>query len=78
MHPVCGDGRDAGFLKRAIGNDERIDAAFLDPPYNVKIGGHAVSAIQRELLHPIQQTLPSNQATGLAGAGEAKFHPANR
>lgn len=68
----CGDGRDAGFLKRAIGNDERIDAAFLEPPYNVKIGGHAVSAIQRELLHPIQQTLPSNQATGLAGAGRSE------
>ena len=40
----CGDGRDAGFLQRVIGNGARVDAAFLDPPYNVKIGGHAVSA----------------------------------
>src|SRR5258706_2835851 len=41
----CGDGRDAGFLERVIGHEARIDAAFLDPPYNVRIGGHAVSAI---------------------------------
>src|SRR5258707_13235229 len=40
----CGDGRDAGFLERVIGHEARIDAAFLDPPYNVRIGGHAVSA----------------------------------
>ena len=40
----CGDGRDAGFLQRIIGNGALIDAAFLDPPYNVRIGGHAVSA----------------------------------
>lgn len=40
----CGDSRDAGFLQRVIGNDARVDAAFLDPPYNVKIGGHAVAA----------------------------------
>jgi DNA modification methylase len=40
----CGDGRDAGFLERVIGHEARVDAAFLDPPYNVKIGGHAVSA----------------------------------
>ena len=40
----CGDGRDAGFLQRIIGNGALVDAAFLDPPYNVRIGGHAVSA----------------------------------
>ena len=40
----CGDGRNAEFLQRVIGRDARVDAAFLDPPYNVRIGGHAVSA----------------------------------
>ncbi len=40
----CGDGRDTGFLQRVIGGTARVDAAFLDPPYNVRIGGHAVSA----------------------------------
>ena len=40
----CGDSRDAGFLQRVIGEGARVDAAFLDPPYNVRIGGHAVAA----------------------------------
>src|SRR5882762_10316225 len=40
----CGDGRDAEFLQRVIGDETRIDAAFLDPPYNLQIGGYAVSA----------------------------------
>jgi DNA modification methylase len=40
----CGDSRDAGFLQRIIGDEARVDAAFLDPPYNVRIGGHAVAA----------------------------------
>src|SRR5882762_1809687 len=40
----CGDGRDAEFLQRVIGDEARIDAAFLDPPYNLQIGGYAVSA----------------------------------
>jgi hypothetical protein len=40
----CGDGRDAGFLQRVIGHGTRVDTAFLDPPYNVRIGGHAVAA----------------------------------
>jgi DNA modification methylase len=40
----CGDGRDPEFLQRVIGHGARVDAAFLDPPYNVRIGGHAVSA----------------------------------
>ena len=37
----CGDGRDPAFLARAVGAGAQIDAAFLDPPYNVKISGHA-------------------------------------
>lgn len=37
----CGDGRDVGFLQRVVGEGAQIDAAFLDPPYNVKINGHA-------------------------------------
>jgi len=40
----CGDGRDVGFLRRVIGAGASIDAAFLDPPYNVKINGHAHAA----------------------------------
>jgi DNA modification methylase len=36
----CGDGRDRGFLAAVIGEGHRVDAAFLDPPYNVKINGH--------------------------------------
>ena len=39
----CGDGRDAEFLQRVVGNGARVDAAFLDPPYNVRIGGNAVN-----------------------------------
>ncbi len=37
----CGDGRDPEFLAALIGGGARIDCAFLDPPYNVKINGHA-------------------------------------
>lgn len=36
----CGDCRDIDFLRSVVGRD-RIDCAFLDPPYNVKINGHA-------------------------------------
>src|SRR5205085_3952885 len=32
----CGDGRNADFLRRLIGDGASIDAAFLDPPYHVK------------------------------------------
>jgi DNA modification methylase len=39
----CGDSRDGAFLRAIIGGGEQIDAAFLDPPYNVKISGNAVS-----------------------------------
>lgn len=38
---ACGDGRDADFLRQLVGENEHIDCAFLDPPYNVKINGHA-------------------------------------
>ena len=40
----CGDSRDVEFLRRLIGEGASIDAAFLDPPYNVKINGHANAA----------------------------------
>ena len=40
----CGDGRDVDFLRAVVGESEMIDAAFLDPPYNVKINGHANAA----------------------------------
>lgn len=36
----CGDGRDLAFLRDVVG-DRPVDAAFLDPPYNVRINGHA-------------------------------------
>ena len=39
----CGDGRDLGFLRAVVGDGAMVDAAFLDPPYNVKISGNAVS-----------------------------------
>ena len=37
----CGDGRDPAFLRAVVGDGAAIDAAFLDPPYHVKINGHA-------------------------------------
>jgi len=37
----CGDSRDTAFLERVVGKGAQIDAAFLDPPYNVRISGHA-------------------------------------
>jgi len=40
----CGDGRNIEFLRRVVGDGASIDAAFLDPPYNVKINGHANAA----------------------------------
>jgi DNA modification methylase len=39
----CGDGRDVEFLERVVGAGSLIDAAFMDPPYNVRINGHANS-----------------------------------
>ena len=38
----CDDSRDLDFLQRVVGEDARIDAAFLDPPYNVPISGHPI------------------------------------
>lgn len=38
---ACGDGRDIEFLQNLVGAGSTIDCAFLDPPYNVKINGHA-------------------------------------
>ena len=37
----CGDGRDLAFLQAVVGDGAVVDAAFLDPPYNVRINGHA-------------------------------------
>lgn len=37
----CGDCRDLLFLRALVGQDQKVDAAFLDPPYNVAIRGHA-------------------------------------
>jgi DNA modification methylase len=37
----CGDGRDVAFLRAVVGDSVTVDAAFLDPPYNVRINGHA-------------------------------------
>lgn len=37
----CGDGREEAFLTAVIGKGQKIDAAFLDPPYNVRVNGHA-------------------------------------
>ena len=38
---ACGDGRDRALLQRLVGEGETVASAFLDPPYNVKINGHA-------------------------------------
>ena len=40
----CGDSGDLAFVQAVMGDGVQADAAFLDPPYNVAIGGHAVSA----------------------------------
>ena len=37
----CGDARDLDFVRRLVGEEAAVDAAFLDPPYNVQISGHA-------------------------------------
>lgn len=37
----CGDCRDTDFLREVTGDGAQVDAAFLDPPYNVRIQGHA-------------------------------------
>jgi hypothetical protein len=37
----CGDARDPDFVRRLVGEEATVDMAFLDPPYNVRICGHA-------------------------------------
>ncbi len=37
----CGDSRDPAFLAQVLGPGTTVDVAFLDPPYNVRISGHA-------------------------------------
>jgi DNA modification methylase len=37
----CGDARDLHFVRRLVGQEAAVDTAFLDPPYNVRISGHA-------------------------------------
>jgi DNA modification methylase len=37
----CGDSRDLEFLHKVVGDRAAADVAFLDPPYNVRISGHA-------------------------------------
>ena len=37
----CGDARDLAFIEEVVGPGLQADAAFLDPPYNVRINGHA-------------------------------------
>ncbi|WP_298885691.1 DNA methyltransferase [uncultured Bradyrhizobium sp.] len=37
----CGDARERQFLQRVLGGENRVDVAFLDPPYNVRIKGNA-------------------------------------
>src|SRR5712675_1512152 len=37
----CGDARNTEFLRQVIGEGAKVDAAFLDPPYNVRIKGNA-------------------------------------
>ena len=37
----CGDGRDPGVPAGGDRRGRAVDAAFLDPPYNVRINGHA-------------------------------------
>src|SRR5262249_15123902 len=40
----CGDARDLDFVRRLVGDEAAVDSAFLDPPYNVRICGHANAA----------------------------------
>lgn len=42
---ICGDATDPLVIKRVMGDDE-AQAAFTDPPYNVKINGHVSSSGQ--------------------------------
>jgi DNA modification methylase len=66
----CGDGRDTGFLQRVIGDRARVDAAFLDPPYNVRIGGNAVNIGRRPVASGTQHR---EFAMASGEMGEAEF-----
>lgn len=36
----CGDGRDREFLDKVVGKGAQVDAAFLDPPNELRLGGY--------------------------------------
>src|SRR5258708_34095923 len=40
----CGDGRHAEYLQRVIGPGRLVDAAFLQPPYHVRVGRDDVAS----------------------------------
>jgi DNA modification methylase len=43
LHRIgCGDCRDESFLRQVVGRG-MVDAAFADPPYNIRLGGNAVA-----------------------------------
>jgi hypothetical protein len=39
----CGDARDLAFLQDVMGPSTHAHVAFMDPPYNVRINGHAIA-----------------------------------
>ena len=70
---VCGDARDAATLAPLMG-DERADAVFVDPPYNVAIQGHVGGrgAIRhREFAMASGEMTPAAFQTFLRQMGEA-------
>ena len=74
----CGDARDLDFVRRLIGEKAVVDAAFLDPPYNVRISGHAntvgrhrefaIEMDQAEFRAFLKQTLGVSAAVSRDGA----------
>jgi len=38
---LCGDARDAGLVRKLLG-DDLVDMVFTDPPYNVPVDGHVM------------------------------------
>lgn len=63
----CGDSRDMAFLQAVVGDGAKVDAAFLDPPYNVKIQGHAnVTSRHREFAMASGEMTASGFRTFLA------------
>ena len=70
---ACGDARDAAVLGILMG-DERADAVFVDPPYNVAIQGHVGGrgAIRhREFAMASGEMTPADFQTFLREMGEA-------